>query len=120
MYGEGLMMRKARYRSRGSWRCLKALGQHHLDHVSGGDIFLGPHHHGLEVLPGNVGTERSRRLWEGGQAPWHRLSQALDEDLDGLQRPLVLGLQGNLRVQAHQAHNLDGLAQVVKNQEIVG
>ena len=36
------------------------------------------------------------------------------------QRPLVLGLQGNLRVQAHQAHHLDGLAQVVEDQEVVG
>ena len=32
---------------------------------------------------------------------------------------VVLGLQGQLRVQVHQGHDLDGLAQVVEDQQVV-
>ncbi len=60
-------------------------------------------------------------LSDGGQplGPRHRLLQALDEDVDGRQGGVVLGLQGQLRVQVHQGHDLDGLAQIVEDQQVV-
>ena len=70
----------------------KALGQHHLDDVAGGDVLLGLAHHVLEALLGEVGVQgrpRRRRQRLGRGTGWRKRSM---RTFDGRHRPVVLGL----------------------------
>ena len=57
-------------------RGVKTLGQHHLDDVPRGDVLLGPAHHVLEALLGEVGSQGRPGGRRQGLRQGHRLAQA--------------------------------------------
>ena len=62
------------------------------------------------------GGRGRRRQGSARGTGWRRRA---DDHVDGRNRPVVLVLEGRGRVQVHQGQDLDGLAQVVEDQQVV-
>ena len=58
------------------------MGEHHLDNVPRGDVFFGPEHDGLKLLPGEVGGQPLTGSPRGSLAMGDGPAQALDDVMD--------------------------------------